>query len=65
MNNPIIEAVPHLVNGTSNNSHILIQAEPQIILPQFKNSVIWKEFWLKYEERSETYSEEEGEEDCL
>ena len=59
MNNPNIEAVLHLVNVTS-NKHVpglscrLIQADLLIGIHQFKNSVRRKEFWLKYEERSET-----------
>ena len=68
MNNPNIEAVLHLVNGTS-NKHVpglscrLIQADLLIGIHQFKNSVRWKEFWLKYEEVSETDSEGVMEED--
>lgn len=62
MNIPNTEAVLHLVNGTSNKyvpapSRRLIQADLLIGIRQFKNSVRWKEFWLKYEEGSETDSE--------
>ena len=62
MNIPITEAVLHLVNGTLDKyipalSRRLIQADLLIGIPQFKNSVRWKEFWLKYEEGSETDSE--------
>ena len=62
MNIPNTEAVLHLVNVTSNKyvpvpSHRLIQADILIFIRQFKNSVRWKEFWLKYEEGSETDSE--------
>ena len=69
MNIPNTEAVLHLVNGTLNKyipapSHRLIQADLIIGIRQFKNSGRWKEFWLKYEEGSETdcegVMEEEG-----
>ena len=61
MNIPNTEAVLHLVNGTLNkyvpaSSHRLIQADLIIGIRQFKNSVGWKEFWLKYEVGSETDS---------
>ena len=62
MNIPSTEAVLHLVNGTSNKyvpapSCRLIQADLLIGIRQFKNSVRWKEIWLKYEEGSVTDSE--------
>ena len=62
MNFPNTEAVLHLVNGTSNKyvpapSRRLIQADILIGIRQFKDFVRWKEFWLKYEEESETDSE--------
>ena len=62
MNIPNTEAVLHLVNGTSNKyvpapSHRLFQTDLLIGIRQFKHSVRWKEFWLKYEEGSETDSE--------
>ena len=62
MNIPNTVAFLHLVNGTSNKyapapSCRLIQADLLIGIHQFKNSVRWKEFWLKYEEGSETDSE--------
>ena len=62
MNIPNTEAVLHLVNGTSNKyvpapSRRLIQDDLLIGIRQFKNYVRWKEFWLKYEEGSETDSE--------
>ena len=62
MNIPNTEAVLHLVNGTSNKyvpalSRRKIQAELLIGIRQFKHSVRWKEFWLKYKEGSETDSE--------
>ena len=62
MNNPNTEVVLNLVNGTSNRyvtvpSLRLIQAYLLICIHQFYNSILWKEFWLKYEEGSETYSE--------
>ena len=68
MNNPNIEVVLHLANGTSNkyvpaSSHRLIQADLLIGIRQFKNSVRWKAFRLKYEEGSETDSEGVMEED--
>ena len=50
------------MNVTSNKyvpapSSRLIQADLLIGIHRFKNSVRWKEFWLKYEEGSETDSE--------
>ena len=68
MNNPNIESVLHLVNVTLNKyvpapSCKLIQAELLIVIRQFKNSLRWKEFWLKYEEGSETDSKGVMEED--
>ena len=61
MINPNIDAVLHLVNGTPNKDvpapfRMLLQAELLIGIRQFKNCLIWKEFWLKYE-GSETGSE--------
>ena len=68
MNNPNIEAVLQLVNGTSNKcvpapSRRLIQADLLIDMRQYKNSGRWKEFWFKYEEGSETNYEGVVEED--
>ena len=62
MNNPNIEAVLDILNGTSNNyfpapSRKLVKADLLIGIRQFKHYVIWKECWLKYEEGSETDSE--------
>ena len=50
------------MNGNLNKyvpalSHRLIQVDLLVGIRQFKNSVGWKEFWLKYEEGSETDSE--------
>ena len=66
--NPNIEAVLHLVNGTFNNyapvlSCRLIQSDLLIDIRQFKNSVRWEQIWLKYEEGSQTDSEGVMEED--
>ena len=62
MNNHNIEVDPQIVNRTSTEyfpepSLRLIQAELLIGIRQFKHSVRWKEFWLKYKEWSETDSE--------
>ena len=67
---PNTEAVIHLVNGNSNRyvpapSRRLIQDELLIGIRQFKNSIRWKEFWLEYEEGSETDSEGVMEEETL
>ena len=70
MNTPNIEAFLKIVNITS-NIYIppppcrLIQADLLIGIRQFKNSVRWKEFRLKYEEGSETDSEGVMEEDTF
>ena len=68
MNNLNIEAVLYLVNGILNKyvpspSHRLIHDDLLISIRQFKYSVIWKSFWFKYEEGSETDSEGDMEED--
>ena len=62
MNIPNTEAVLHLVNGNLNKYvpamfRRLIHAVLLSYIRQFNNSVRWKEFWLKYEEGSETDSE--------
>ena len=62
MNNPSIEEVLHLVNGTSNNyvpapSHSLIQAYLLIGIRKCKNYILWKELGKKKEEGSGTDSE--------
>ena len=68
MKNLNTEAVLHLLNGTSDKyfpepSHRVIQADLLIGISQFKNSVRWKECWLKYEEGSEADSEQVTEEE--
>ena len=68
-NNPQIEAVLNICNGTSTKyvpapSRRSIQADLLIGLRQFKNSVRWKEFWIRNKnvDMEETSSEEEEEE---
>ena len=67
-NNPQIEAVLNLCNGTFTKyapapSRRSIQAYLLIGLRQFKKSVRWKEFWVKRNVvMEESSSEDEGEE---
>ena len=67
-NNPQIEAVLNLCNGTSTEyvptpSLRSIQADLLIGLRQFKNSVRWKEFWVIRNDVMEEPSSEEEEEE--
>ena len=59
-----------MVNGTSNNyvpapSRRLIRDDLLIGIRQFRKSVRWKGFWLKYQEGIETDSEVVMEEDTF